>query len=89
MSSESHQTEEFPLPTTSLVLRQAPPELFPKVASAIDDAQPMFAQHLGRSNYVIHRQAAPADHNDRAIEVRYRAGQVAVSLPQQGKGQGF
>lgn len=59
------------------------------VASAIDDALPMFAQHLGRSNYVIHRQAAPADHNDRAIEVRYRAGQVAVSLPQQDKGQGL
>ena len=34
MSSESHQTEESPLPTTSLVLRQAPPELFPKVAVA-------------------------------------------------------
>lgn len=59
------------------------------VASAIDEAQPMFAQHLGRSNYVIHRQAAPADHNDRAIEVRYRAGQVAVSHPQQDKGQGL
>ncbi|HIH2745195.1 TPA: relaxase/mobilization nuclease domain-containing protein [Burkholderia lata] len=59
------------------------------MASAIDEAQPMFAQHLGRSNYVIHRQAAPADHNDRAIEVRYRAGQVVVSLPQQDKGQGL
>lgn len=59
------------------------------VASAIDEAQPMFAQHLGRSNYVIHRQAAPAAHNDRAIEVRYRAGQVAISLPQQDKGQGL
>lgn len=59
------------------------------VASAIDEAQPMFAQHLGRSNYVIHRHTAPADHNDRAIEVRYRAGQVVVSLPQQDKGQGL
>ncbi|WP_247391712.1 relaxase/mobilization nuclease domain-containing protein [Ralstonia pseudosolanacearum] len=59
------------------------------VASTIDDALPMFAQHLGRSHYVIHRQAAPADHNDRVIEVRYRAGQVAVSLPQQDKGQGL
>lgn len=59
------------------------------VASSIDEAQPMFAQHLGRSHYVIHRQAAPADLNDRVIEVRYRAGQVAVSLPQQDKGQGL
>jgi len=59
------------------------------LASAIDEAQPMFAQHLGRSNYVIHRHTAPADHNDRAIEVRYRAGQVIVSLPQQDKGQGL
>lgn len=59
------------------------------VVSALEEAQPMFAQHTGRGTYVIHRQAAPAGHDDRVIEVRYRAGQATVSIPQQDKGQGL
>ncbi|AMR77969.1 relaxase/mobilization nuclease domain-containing protein [Cupriavidus nantongensis] len=59
------------------------------VASALEEAQPMFAQHIGRSTYVIHRQAAPAGHEDRVIEVRYRAGRADTSLPQQDKGHGL
>lgn len=59
------------------------------VAAALEEAQSMFAQHIGRSTYVIHQQAVPAGHEDRVIEIRYRAGQADVSLPQQDKGQGL
>lgn len=57
------------------------------VASGMEDAQPMFAQHLGRSRYVIHYQAAPAGHDDQIIEVRYRGGRATVNFAQQDKGQ--
>lgn len=58
------------------------------VASAMEEAQPMFAQHIGRSRYVIHHQAAPAVHDAQVIEVRYRGGSGAVNSAQQDKGQG-
>ncbi|AVA38276.1 relaxase/mobilization nuclease domain-containing protein [Cupriavidus metallidurans] len=57
------------------------------VASALAEAQPMFAQHIGRSIYVIHQQAAPAGHEGQVIEVRYRAGRADASLPQKDKGR--
>lgn len=57
------------------------------VASAMEDAQPMFAQHLGRSRYLIHHQAAPAGHDDQVIEVCYRGGRATVNFAQQDKGQ--
>ncbi|CAN7780716.1 relaxase/mobilization nuclease domain-containing protein [Cupriavidus necator] len=59
------------------------------VASAMEEAQSMFAQHIGRSTYVIHRQAVPAGHEARVIEIRYRAGRADVSPSQQDKGQGL
>lgn len=59
------------------------------VAAGMEEAQPMFAQHVGRSTYVIHRQAVLPQHNNQVIEVRYRAGRVAVNPARQDKGQGL
>lgn len=59
------------------------------VAAALEEGPPMFAQHVGRSTYVVHRQTAPAEHNDQVIEVRYRAGRMAVNISRQDKGQGI
>ncbi|ART61445.1 hypothetical protein CBP36_20985 (plasmid) [Acidovorax carolinensis] len=58
------------------------------VASSLDGDEPMFAQHLGRGSYVIHRQAAPAEDGKQVLEVRYRAGQAITTHLQAGKGQG-
>lgn len=58
------------------------------VASSLDEARPMYAQHLGRSHYVIHRQAAPAERDLQVIEVQYRAGQAIVSPQKADKGRG-
>lgn len=59
------------------------------VASALEEVRPMFAQHIGRSTYVIHSQAVPAGHNDRVVEIRYRAGRATSSFAQQDKEHGL
>lgn len=52
------------------------------VVAELGGAEPMFAQHLGRGTYAVHRMPAPADHADHLVEVRYRAGTGAASVDQ-------
>lgn len=56
------------------------------VASVLDSAKPMFAQHIGRSRYIIHQQAVPEVHDNQVIEVRYAAGSAMVKLSTKDKG---
>jgi hypothetical protein len=48
------------------------------VAAAIDEDPAMFAQHIGRGRYVLHKLTAPQGHEDAIVEVRYRAGSASV-----------
>lgn len=56
-------------------------------AIAAEDKE-SFAQHIGRSRYVIHIIAMPAHDPNAIIEVRYRDGQPAVGIIQPAKGKG-
>lgn len=58
----------------------------PVVAEMTGDT-PMFAQHIGRGVYAVHRILAPDDHADRLVEVRYRAGTASAAVDQAGRSQ--
>lgn len=55
------------------------------VAASHAGVDAMFAQHVGRSAYVIHRFPAPADHEGQIVEVRYRGGAGTVQPTNQGR----
>ncbi|WP_304350864.1 relaxase/mobilization nuclease domain-containing protein [Comamonas testosteroni] len=62
------------------------------VAAAIDEDPAMFAQHIGRGRYVLHKLTAPQGHEDAIVEVRYRAGSASViqaqaKTPEKGRGR--
>jgi hypothetical protein len=46
------------------------------IAAMLDDGQPMFAQHVGRGSYVLHRQLAPVAAVGDIVEVRYTGDQT-------------
>lgn len=47
-----------------------------------------FAQHIGRGVYALHPSAAPADHGNTAIEVKYAAGKPVAKVSKDRNGQG-
>jgi len=55
------------------------------IAAVLDDDEAMFAQHIGRGNYALHRQTAPATEDGQIVEVRYVSGVASVDV--QGTGR--
>ncbi len=53
------------------------------VLNSVDDL--MFAQHVGRSNYVLHPIEAPANAKNKNIDVKYNDGKPVITLQNQEK----
>lgn len=58
------------------------------LVALLDEDSPMFAQHIGRSKYVLHMQPIPAQHEGGIVEVRYRAGAASVLVTKNSKERG-
>lgn len=56
------------------------------VAAEIFDPVPMFAQHIGRGQYVVHLIAAPLNHNQAIVQVNYANNLPVVNIENDGKG---
>jgi len=65
----------------------SPQPFIGKITAKLGDAERLFAQHTGRSVYVLHDIEPPNDHNDSSIEVLYRQGQARIKIDR-GQGQG-
>lgn len=59
----------------------------PVAASLENDEAAMFAQHQGRSVYVIHAFKAPNTDNDATVEIAYRNGAPTLKLHEPAKGK--
>lgn len=57
------------------------------VSSFNNELGAAFAQHAGRSVYLIHNFATPLDHDDQVVEVRYSKGSTNTRSSQKGSGQ--
>lgn len=57
------------------------------IVAAGEGLPSMFAQHLGRGAYAIHRLPAPSAIDDGIVEVRYRSGVGTISSTKQGRSQ--
>ena len=57
------------------------------IAAVVNDGEPTFAQHVGRGNYVIHRQLAPSGAEGHVIEARYAEGGLLTSTRPASRGE--
>lgn len=58
------------------------------LAAQLDGEPAMFAQHIGRGQYVLHNHPAPEQHGDNIVEVRYRSGTTSVRVTKNEKDRG-
>jgi len=58
------------------------------IAAVLENNEPGFAQHTGRSVYALHPVAAPKNYGDVVIEVRYKDSKPLITIPNIGKGKG-
>ena len=58
-----------------------------KIIAKLGDEECLFAQHRGRSVYVLHDIEPPNNHNDSSIEVLYRQGHAHIKI-ERGQGRG-
>lgn len=65
----------------------SPQPFIGKITAKLGDEECLFAQHRGRSVYVLHDIEPPNNHNDSSIEVLYRQGQARIKIDL-GQGQG-
>lgn len=58
------------------------------LVAQLDEDPAMFAQHIGRGRYVLHKQPVPAHHDGGIVEVRYRSGTANVQVTKNDKERG-
>lgn len=59
----------------------------PIIASHDEEGQPLFAQHIGRSHYILHRAVAPQHLAGSSVSVSYQNKAIQIAIEHTDKGK--
>ena len=67
--------------------QNSPNAYFGAIAAVLEQNEPGFAQHIGRSVYALHPAAQPNNYGEAVVEIIYKNGQATIKISNPDKGK--